>query len=156
MTQPMPMEPEHQKDDQIMHAFGEFSMIPTQQLELPNGLPGFEHLHHFQISELEDFKPFSALLSVEEPAVSMLVIHARYLKIWQSVSIHAQDLQRIQARKRGDVDIWVILRTEPETHAFTANVKAPLFINRQTGQAAQIILERENLRTDYPLADGLI
>ena len=47
-------------------------------------------------------------------------------------------------------------KTEHETREFSANVKAPLVVNRKTGAANQVILENENLSVEYPLSEGLI
>jgi len=137
-------------------SYGEFALSETQRLTFRQGLPGFEHLHRFTVAELTDFSPFSVLLSDEEPEISMMIINARFLKIWESIRIHPREIEPLGAQGLADIDIWVILRTDPATHAFTANVKAPLVVNRKTGQSHQVILDNDDLSVQYPLSEGLI
>ena len=152
----MAVEQDMTATEQIPTTFGEFSLVEGRIVNLINGLPGFEHLKRFTIAELADFAPFSAMISLEEPEISMLLVHARHLAVWNSVGVDPRELSAIGAGPGADLDIWVILRTDPETHAFTANVKAPLFVNRETNSGDQIILDDSRLSVDYPLSEGLI
>jgi len=135
--------------------FGGIPMVTYKQLELLNGLPGFENLHTFILAELEGYAPFCALKSVEQPEISMLVIDAKLLPVWHDIEIPARELQILNLEDSGTAEQFVILKVDQHSQEFTANIKAPIVINPQSGSANQVILDNASLSVEHPLNNEL-
>ncbi len=124
-------------------------------IDLLNGLPGFEDLHNFVLAELEGYAPFCAFQSVEQPDISMLVIDANLLRVWKDIDLPPRELQILGLEKTGDSEQYVILKVSQGTQEFTANIKAPIVFNPQSGAANQVILDNASLSVEHPLINEL-
>ncbi len=143
--------PEHEEQND----FGGIQIMELKNLDLLNGLPGFEHLHAFVLVELEGYAPFCAFQSVDEPDISMLVIDAKLLKIWKEVDLPPRELKILGLEEKADSEQYVILKVNQGTQEFTANIKAPIVFNPATGAANQVILDNINLSVEHPLNNEL-
>lgn len=130
-------------------------MLTFKNIDLINGLPGFENLHAFILAELESYAPFCAFQSVDEPDISMLVIDANLLAVWKDINIPPRELQILNLEKSTDSEQYVILKVSQGTQEFTANIKAPIVFNPESGAANQVILDNANLSVEHPLNDEL-
>jgi flagellar assembly factor FliW len=135
--------------------FGGIPMLGAQRVDLINGLPGFENLHHFVLAELEGYAPFCAFQSMEQDNISMLVIDAKLLSVWQGVEIPPRELTILGLEQAGDSEQYVILKIDQSTQAFTANIKAPIVFNPVTGAANQVILDHAELSVEHPMQHEL-
>ncbi len=143
---------EHQD---IGNFFGGIQVKAAKIIDLVNGLPGFEELHNFILSELQDYAPFCALQSVEEPEISMLVINAKLLPIWKGIEIPPRELQILDIEKTSDSEQFIILKINQRTQEFTGNIKAPIVFNQKTGVANQVILDNASLSVEYPMKNEI-
>jgi len=135
--------------------FDGLQVIDLKHIDLINGLPGFEHLHAFVLAELEGYAPFCAFQSVDEPDISMLMIDAKLLKIWQEVDLPPRELEILGLDNKTDSKQYVILKVDQGTQEFTANIKAPIVFNPISGAANQVILDNINLSVEHPLTNEL-
>ena len=135
--------------------YGEIPLENPRELKLIHGLPGFEHLEQFFLAELKSFEPFCALVARDEPDISLLMIQLEYLHIAGSIRIPEREWAALGAGEK-DQEVWTILKTDQETGAFSANVRAPVIVNRASGMARQIILDNDELDFEYLLSEGLI
>lgn len=136
--------------------YGNIPLQGEKRLNLIHGLPGFEHLSAFVLAELEDYAPFCALVSEDEPEISMLIINLQFLSISNNVRVPGREWDAVVANNKDAREIWAILKTDHQSGEFLANVKAPLIVNTEQGIAKQIILDSEDLVVDYPLSEGLL
>ncbi len=146
--------PVHQA--QPVHTMGGIPLTMMKQINLVNGLPGFEDLHSFVLAELENYAPFCALQSMEEPEISMLVIDAKLLSIWKNVEIPPRDLQILDIEKSGDSEQFIILKIQQGSQEFTGNIKAPIVFNRKTGAANQVILDNAEFSVEHPMNNEIL
>ncbi len=153
----MNMEAQHTSTEPVenINAFGGIPVMTFKSIDLINGLPGFEHLHEFILAELEGYAPFCALRSVKEPDISMLVIDAKLLAIWKDIDLPPRELQILGVDKTADSEQFVILKVNQGTQEFTANIKAPIVFNPESGAANQVILDNASLSVEHPLNNEL-
>ncbi|MCF7885855.1 MAG: flagellar assembly protein FliW [Candidatus Marinimicrobia bacterium] len=117
------------------------------------GIPGFENLQKFVFQSLDKYPPFQLFRSVEETDLNMLVLNAQYIKELEKIEIPHQELNKIGAEDKNQIDMYVILRVRPNTKQFVANTKAPLIVNGAQNLGNQIMLEdEEGLSSAFPLA----
>jgi len=57
----------------LMTLLGEIQVEEKDMIDFPSGIPGFDHLRKFVISQPEAVKPFAFLQSVEEKDLSFIV-----------------------------------------------------------------------------------
>ena len=133
------------------NTFGGIPLTSFKKIDLVNGLPGFEDLHNFIIAELEEYTPFCALQSVDEPDISMLVIDAKLLAIWKDIEIPPRELQILNVEKSEQSEQYIILKINQASQEFTGNIKAPIVFNPETGLANQVILDNANLSVEHPM-----
>jgi flagellar assembly factor FliW len=137
-------------------AFGGIPLIANKRIDLLNGLPGFEDLHRFVLAELDGYAPFSALQSEDRPEISMLVIDAKLLPVWEDIQIPARELQILDLEDSSLAEQYVILKVDQNSQEFTANIKAPIVFNPRSGAANQVILDNAKLSVEHPLNKELI
>ncbi len=137
------------------NSFGGIPMTTSKNIDLINGLPGFEDLHAFVLGELEGYAPFCAFQSLDEPDISMLVIEAKLLSIWKNIEIPPRELQILNIDSTDDSEQYIILRVNHGTQEFTGNIKAPIVFNPKSGVANQVILDNANLSVEHPMQNEL-
>jgi flagellar assembly factor FliW len=135
--------------------FGGIPMMGIQKVDMIHGLPGFENLHHFVLAELEGYAPFCAFQSTEEGKISMLVIDAKLLSVWQGIEIPPRELAILGLEDGGQSEQFVILKIDQTTQEFTANIKAPIVFNPATGAANQVILDNADLSVEHSMQHEL-
>lgn len=114
--------------------FGPLLVAPEAVLETPEGLPGFEELRQFVLLPVR--RDLAWLQSVELPALAFLMIRT----------------DRVDpAAWPGHPDAWAIVTLEPGTGAATANLLAPVLINRAAGTAHQRIAADTRWTTAHPV-----
>ena len=137
------------------NSYGGIPVRGFKNLDLLNGLPGFEHLRAFVLEELEGYAPFCALRSTEQPEISMLVIDANLLSVWKNIDLPPRELQILGLDKTADSEQYVILKVSQGSQEFTANIKAPIVFNPESGAANQVILDNARLSVEHPLINEL-
>lgn len=118
----------------------------------PFGLPGFEHLHNFQLKALPKTEQFFVLQAVDEPAVALIVMDARGLGIYDRLEIPAFELHKVGIHNPTEMAILVVIKINRERQLLQANTKAPLIINLKEKKGIQAILDDEQLSTEFTLS----
>lgn len=114
--------------------FGPLLVAPEAVLETPEGLPGFEELRQFVFLAVRD--DLAWLQSVELPALAFLMIRT----------------ERVDAAAwPHHPDAWAIVTLEPETGDATANLLAPVLLDRAAGTAHQRITTDPRWTTAHPV-----
>ncbi|MFH1851431.1 MAG: flagellar assembly protein FliW [Candidatus Neomarinimicrobiota bacterium] len=123
----------------------------TIPLEFPFGIPGFESIHAFRLLKLIDYRPFVLLEAVDDSRITLLLVNLQYLKSRAAIQISRVDLLSVGCRPTEAAEIYVILKIDQETGLFTANLRAPLVINENSGTGRQVILDDKSLPVAHPL-----
>jgi flagellar assembly factor FliW len=122
----------------------------SHDLIFPKGLIGLSDYQHYRLLEVDNplYTPLKMLINVEEPTISLLVINIADL---DETIIRAEDFMDAPfnyLQNQSTIGCYFIL-TVRKTGAellFTANTRAPLFIDHTNNTAVQYIVSQ---RYDY-------
>ena len=122
------------------------------ELQFPAGLPGFPEAHRFTLVWWGDeSSPFSILASLDQEGLEFLVVPPLAFFPLYTPEIDDELVERLGIEDADDVILLVIVTTGENAGEATANLMAPIVINRHTRQAAQAVLSE-----DFPLRAPLI
>lgn len=127
--------------------------VPPQRLSLPQGLVGFPKHTSFELFYNSEQLPFRWLNMHGPTPLQFVVIEPGGVVPDYEAELFDEDAEFLDIRDAADaivLNIVTVSRTEPVTA--TANLAAPIVINRRTGLSKQVVLAnyaRYSVR--YPL-----
>lgn len=104
------------------------------------GMPGLEQYHEYTLVAVED----SALYWLEcndEPGIALPLAEAFTVEPAYAFDLYSSDARALGLESAADALTLVVLTVAPADGSVTANLFAPVVINRVTGAARQIILD---------------
>jgi flagellar assembly factor FliW len=124
--------------------------IELGKLFFEEGLPGFLHLQFFQLIQEEPESPFFSMISMEDEHVSFCLIEPfTFFSTYEfTLPNHAKQSLKIDDQTPIAVLVIVSFRSDGQV---TANLKAPIIVNRQNRMAKQVILNDEDYQIRQPL-----
>ncbi|HHT36127.1 MAG: flagellar assembly protein FliW [Candidatus Wallacebacter cryptica] len=119
--------------------FGTLEVDPEQIIDFPEGILGFEDYHQFVIVEQPE-SMFCFLQSVEEPWLCFVIMMPELLRHDYQVKLEPQHVKQLGFEDSKDGQVFVIVTVPEDVSEMTANLQAPLVINRKTKLAKQVVL----------------
>jgi flagellar assembly factor FliW len=136
----------------------------------PVGLPGFDSARDW-VLEGDDTKVFSLLRNLDEPSIGLLVAPPWDMAPGYEPDLPDEELQQMGIEDAGDVNLFVVATIvesgqrpavvhEPEAAPDPApersvtvllNLAAPIVLNRHSGVARQLILDRQGWPLRHPV-----
>ncbi len=118
------------------------SLLETRpELAVPGGLAGFPSSERFVLDEVVDGGPLFRLRSLDEEGVEFVVASPGVFFPDYAPVIDDASVQRLGLAGEQDALVLVVLTLGSTAREATANLLAPLVINRRDGAAAQVIVE---------------
>lgn len=113
-------------------------------LTFPHGLPGFEGATRFVLRERASFAPVAFLECVDRENLCFLVAPVGALVEDYSISAAPEDLRALgldeaQQPENGRDVLCLAILTAPQNGPLTANLLAPVVVNRATNTAVQAV-----------------
>jgi flagellar assembly factor FliW len=134
--------------------FGTVSFDAPAAITFPAGLPGFAHRHRFLPLEEVSHRPLVFLQSLEDPQLCFLALPLAVVDPDYRLKINHDDLALIglerQPAPEDGTDCWVIIAFG-EDRLPTANLLAPVVVNRATGLAVQAVRDDTVYSCRHPL-----
>jgi flagellar assembly factor FliW len=132
---------------------GHAPTLPTQ-IHLPGGLVGLVDLKDFELIADEESLPFLRLRSLDEPPIEFVVIEPHGIFPDYAIEISDEDAEELGITSAEDnplvLNILTIKSMQPQW--VTANLVAPIVVNRVLGVGKQAVLENyTRYSTTYPL-----
>jgi flagellar assembly factor FliW len=122
----------------------------------PEGIPGFEQHSLFGLIEDQRFPGLSWLQSVHDPEIVFLLVDPAGIARDYAPPLDDQDLECLNLTPSDPVvDLRCIAIVWRDEHRITANLRAPVVLNRKERLGKQVILtdDQYDLRHPfYPLA----
>ncbi|WP_297712208.1 flagellar assembly protein FliW [Clostridium sp.] len=114
------------------------------------GIPGFDSLREFIITDLEDNKKFKVLQS-KESEISFVMTDP--FEIYDNYEINLNDeiIKELEIKNPEDVLILSIITLGKTLETSTMNLKAPLVINIKNNLGKQYIMQNSKYETKHPL-----
>ncbi len=113
--------------------------VPT--LHFAAGIPGFPDLRQFALVWWGDEDgPFSILTSLEQSNLEFLVVPPHTFFPDYAPEIDDDTAERLALESAEDAILMVIVTVGDDPGSATANLLAPIVVNRHTREAAQVVL----------------
>src|SRR5574337_723331 len=118
----------------------------------PQGLPGFEELNRFLLCDREGLQPLTLLIALDAADVALPLLRSADFLTDYSPSIPASDLEVLEAKGMEELDLFVVVTFEREGGGVTANLMAPICVNRMRRLGRQVVLPEGS----YPMQFALL
>ena len=127
----------------------------TLQIELPSGLIGLSHLRRFDVTPAKDAWPFVTLHALGEDDLNFLAMEPQSIVANYHLELNDYDAEVLGLTDAQDALIYNIVTVHPTAQNYvTANLVAPLVVNRRTLVGKQVILSNSELFSAmHPLID---
>jgi flagellar assembly factor FliW len=132
-------------------AFGSFEVEPTQIINFPSGLPGFEACRRFVLLSSPELGAFQCLQSIEGPAASFVVVDPRMVLAGYRTVLSAADLVRLGAAQDATL-LWLAIVILEESGQAYVNLRAPIVINPQAMVGYQVMPSNSLYPLRHPLS----
>ena len=123
--------------------FGEIQYDEDSVFTFPDGIPGFEQLTKFVILTIDQYIPFQWLLSLDNPTLTFPIIRPNLICPEYEPKVSDYELRPIRLRELKDAEIYSITTIGAHPEEVTANLRAPLIINRRAKLGKQCILAED-------------
>ena len=125
--------------------FGDFEVAEGEILRFKSGLFGFEDKTSFTLIPFdeEDETSFLCLQSLEDEELAFILYNPFYIDPNYSPKLPKEDAKDLKIGEKTPVAFLAITVIYENFEESTANMKCPIVINNDTGEAKQVILEQE-------------
>ncbi len=131
--------------------FGNIEIAEEQCLTI-TGIIGFEDLQNYAL--IDGNQPFFWLQSMDDPELCFVVIQPSVFETYYKPSLPAYEMLSLEIQDVEDALILSIV-TIHENKEITANLLAPLVINKEAKEGRQIIVTDEQYHTRHDIMKGL-
>ena len=116
------------------------------ELTFAGGLAGFPDSERYALVEVPDAPPMCLLTSLDEPGVQFVVVPPAVFFPDYAPAIDDESAERLGLTDADDALLLVVLTVGARVEDSTANLLAPVVVNRTTRRAAQVVVT-----DDWPL-----
>ena len=118
----------------------------------PKGLPGFEQVQRFALLEDEQYLPIRWLQAIDRPELCFILIDPWLVLESYEVELDDQDLASLRVAEPSQAEVHAILVIRDQGATMTANLKAPIVLNRASQLGRQVILADDRFDLRQPVA----
>ena len=132
--------------------FGDFEVEEKSIVHFAQGIPAFEDEHEFVLIPYDAESPYLFLQSCQTPDLAFLMTSPYLFFKDYEFEIDDATEKKLGLQSPEDVAVYVLL-TIPggSIKDMTANLMAPVIINQNTHDAAQLVLEKSPYQTKHRL-----
>ena len=131
--------------------FGELQVNKTDVLTFKEGILGFEQLKKFFVVDPCDSTLILWLQSIEDGAIAFPIIEPKIFKPDYIVKLLPAELISLSLEKIDNALVYSILTIPKDIQQMSANLKAPIVINRETKECRQIVLQDSKLSVKHEM-----
>ncbi|QPC47512.1 flagellar assembly protein FliW [Mangrovibacillus cuniculi] len=131
---------------------GEIELLPEQTVTFTKGLPGFEEEKSFVVLPVVDNPAFFILQSTKTAELGFIVSSPFTFFQDYDITLPKTVVEELELENVEDADIWTILTVKNPFPTSTANLQAPVIINRRKQVGKQVVLIDTPYLTKQPLA----
>jgi flagellar assembly factor FliW len=121
-------------------------------IELVQPMPGFPGLTRYALVQLDDDGVLCALRSLEDPDLRFLVMPPTAFFPDYAPVVDDDAVEALGIETADDVLLLVVVNAGTSVQTATANLVAPVLVNRSTLRAQQVVLDDPTLSVAAPLA----
>ncbi|WP_083676185.1 flagellar assembly protein FliW [Paenibacillus sp. FSL H8-0548] len=126
-------------------------MMTEQNIHFKYGIPGFENLQQFVMTEVEGDLPMKLLKPVNHNEISFLIASPFYFRADYEWDLPQSVMDELEIADETDVEIWSILTIPADPKEATLNLLAPLVFNKTKRLGKQHIIHNSSFSARAPL-----
>ncbi|ACT04367.1 flagellar assembly protein FliW [Paenibacillus sp. JDR-2] len=119
--------------------------------QFDNGIPGFEHLQQFVLSEVEGEMPVRLMQSVEDGNITFLIASPFFFYSDYEWDLPDSVVQELKLDDEKDVEVWSVVTLNQDPNKSTINLLAPIVLNKTTKRGKQHIIHDHVYSSRAPL-----
>jgi flagellar assembly factor FliW len=123
----------------------------SRVLTFPRGMVGMEDLRRFALLEDERIAPCRWLQSLDNPALVFVVVDPHLVDPGYQAAVPEEDVAALEMEGPRDADLWALVTVQPGPGDATANLLAPIVINRRRRLGMQVILHHSDYSLRHPI-----
>ena len=134
---------------------GSICVMDEEIILFPEGLLGFpDFKKYIFVSDPKD-DVFMWLQSCDRREVAFPVIEAGFITDVSQFKLSASDRMKLGLDPGDSGNYYCIVRVASETTGMTANLKAPIVINKKDHVGYQLVMSDKSLQAQHPVFDAL-
>ena len=132
--------------------FGQIEVEEDKILHFADGIPAFEDEHEFVIIPYDKESPYVFLQSLTTPDLAFLMTVPFVFFPDYEFKLEEDVMAKLDVKTVDDMLVYVII-TIPDGNIkdMTANLMAPVVINKNTNEARQVVLDNSRYTTKHRL-----
>ncbi len=135
--------------------FGQLHLGGDERIEFPAGILGIPQFRDYCVVNPADDLLILWLQSVNDPTLAFPILEPRIFYPDYRVQVTSVDRQELQLESLRDAAVYCIVTIPADITAMTANVKAPIVMNRRRQLGKQIILPDQRYEIKYNMFKAL-
>jgi len=143
--------------------FGQVQIAEEDLITFPDGILGFIELKKFVVLDDPNDEIFAWLQSCQEPSIAFPVLEPELFVDTYKVGLAKSDMEYLGlspaaadlAKEMAQLSYFSIVTIPEDPTKMTANLKAPVLINRKTHIARQCVLQENNWAIREPIFQKL-
>jgi flagellar assembly factor FliW len=135
--------------------FGEITVKKDDVVLFPKGLLGFEQCQRFCLLSNPEYAPFAHLQSLDDPALSFVVVNPRTFFPHYKVEVDPREIAELNAADVQDIATLGIVTVPEDLSRMSVNLQGPVLLNRRNNYAKQVVLVHSPYTTCHYIADEL-
>lgn len=136
--------------------FGEIEISEEDILVFNQGIPGFEDIKSYVLIQVDEGIPFMYLQAIEDSAISFIVTNPFLFFPDYDFQLPEAAGDELGIHSVEQVEVWSIITLNEQMTQATANLLAPIIINKAGRLGKQVVLHDSGyqVRHQIPLADA--
>ncbi len=138
--------------------FGTLEIDEGEIISMVEPIIGFPHSQRFVLLDhkgKEGTTPFKWLQSVDDPALAFVLLPAQLVEPSYRVTMTRDEASKLKIEAPSDAEVWAMLVIPPnEPKKMTANLKAPVVINKRERLGKQLVLVDSEYSTKHRVFKG--
>ncbi|MCR4427283.1 MAG: flagellar assembly protein FliW [Firmicutes bacterium] len=130
---------------------GELTAEAEQIITFPRGLPGFERERQFVICDHPGSRSIKWLQSACDPDLALVLVDPFEFYPDYHIDIPEDQAGEVLPANADELAVMSVLTVRPELTRTTANLVAPIVVNRTKRLGVQVILQGTCYSTRHPL-----
>ncbi|KAA6447919.1 flagellar assembly protein FliW [Bacillus atrophaeus] len=130
---------------------GQTNVKEEQMIVFESGLPGFSEEKQFVILPLSEDSPFVVLQSVVTENLAFIVVSPFVFFKGYEFDLSESAAELLEIENIEDIEVMTILTMEEPFEKSTANLLAPIIVNRKNMLAKQVVLHNSSYTTKHPI-----